>query len=299
MPEALLTQHRVQPGSAASRAHFVHHRSGCPCLPRPCPAGLLLVLASQPHCTAGSFPSSFPWHLCVPQVPINAGLQLAMCLWRAALLSSTPLEEQTPGLALTHMFFQGLPSSLPRFPGALCAARGTAECVWCYCPEGQSCHRLPAALQHLQLGGPGCPTARCTHSSCLWCPHLPAGILGELVLEASPKAASPKAASGHLAPLGCANRPRMADRLHSGLLDVVLFSVNPRWPIPTTYLLSCAQIIALDVSEDGHKSSFSRSQETSVSCSPSKAADSDWPPLLQVVCRTWQLASSIALYQDK
>lgn len=110
------------------------------------------------------------------------------------------------------------------------------------------CHRLPVAVQSRELGGPGSPTARCSHSPCLYCQHLPAGILGELVLETSPKPAS-----GHLAPLGCADRPLKADRLHSGLLDVVLSFVNPHWPIPITYLLSCAQTLILDVFEDRHK----------------------------------------------
>lgn len=49
----------------------------CPACPGP-PAGLLLLLASELHCTAGSFPSSCSWHLSVsPQVPTKPGLQLA------------------------------------------------------------------------------------------------------------------------------------------------------------------------------------------------------------------------------
>lgn len=154
------------------------------------------------------------------------------------------------------------------------------------------CHRLPVAVQSLELGGPGSPTARCSHSPCLYCQHLPAVILGELVLETSPKPAS-----GHLAPLGCADRPLKADRLHSGLLDVVLSFVNPHWPIPITYLLSCASFLTF--LKTGIKLSFSQSREASLSCSLSKAADSDWPPPLQVLRQTWLLASSTALYQYK
>lgn len=110
------------------------------------------------------------------------------------------------------------------------------------------CHGLPVAAQSLELGGPGSPAAHCSRSPCLYCLHLPAGILGELVWETSPKPAS-----GHLTPLGCTDRPLAADRLHSGLLDVVLSFANPHWPIPITYLLSRAQILILDVFEDRHK----------------------------------------------
>lgn len=224
LPVALLTQHRIQPGSAASRAHrslalpLSTTYLGVPCLPGPFPTGLLLVLAGPWAPSPAPFPGI---SLSPTKFPSNQVSSLPRSLRRAALPSSSPLEKQAPGLALTYMFFPRTPHpTWHRFPGALCPAQVSAECVWCYWPKGQclsGCHRLPVTVQSLELGGPGSPPARCSHSPCLYCQHLPAGILGELVLQTSPKPAS-----GHLAPLGCADRSLTADRLHSGLLDVVL-----------------------------------------------------------------------------
>lgn len=204
LPEALLTQPRVQLGSAASRAHCRPELPlsttdlGVPACPGPFPQGSCWCCPVSHSARQAPSPAPFPGiSVCPPKFPPNQVSSLPRPLWRAPLPSSTLLEQQAAGLAPTH--------DVPRTPqptarvsrGSLsrrvclvCLARGT---------ELRGCHELPVAVPHLEHGGPGCPTARCSHSACLWCPYFPAGILGEVVLEASPKPAS-----GHLAPLGCA-----------------------------------------------------------------------------------------------
>lgn len=282
----------MQPGSAASRAHCTLElplsttHLDVPCLPRPFPTGLLLVLAS--HHTAQQAPSPAPFPGISPCPPSSHQTRSPACLGPHGGQPYSPAHQWKRRFLLWHS--RVLPKDpIPphRFPGALCPAQVTAECLWCHWPEGQS--RVAA------MG--------CQQLSNSW------SLVAQAVLQLIE--AIPPAFGAHICLLGfwesrCWKRHQSQPvqmgpswQPGSGLLDVVLCFVNPCWQIPTTYLLSHAQILIPDIFEDRHEIVLFTVPGDLPQLQLFQGTVSDWSPPLQVLSRTWLLASSTALYRYK
>lgn len=232
-----LTQHSIQLGPAATRAHcrLVFNLSSTNCGCPPAPPGPFLqscFLVSEPglqYLTGRLLPDAGP------------GLRLN---------PTRSLPSHVSALPPRHSAWKSRPPysvlKPARLPSALHpTARVTGEDVTRPRPEERpatDCRRLPMAARGLELGG---PATHPVHAA----PRLPAGALrGRDGVKSPPdvKVRAPVAPP-------CLHRQPSHHRHLSGCSGTISPFVNPCWPIPITYLFAWAWTLFLAIFEDRHK----------------------------------------------